>query len=67
MSSGVSAGRGGDVVRYLSLFLFAGAVVDSSVADAVDDQKTLKPEAPIQRGYGQHDACLVTNTKAMRI
>ncbi len=55
------------MVRYLSLFLFAGAVVDSSVADAVDDQKTLKPEAPIQRGYGQHDACLVTNTKAMRI
>ena len=57
VSSGVSAGRGGDVVRYLGLFLFAGAVLGSSVADAADDQNTLKPEALIQRGYGQHDAC----------
>ena len=35
------------MVRYLGLFLFAGAVLGSSVADAADDQNTLKPEALI--------------------
>lgn len=45
------------MVRYLSLFLFAGALLGSSVANAADEQNTSKLDAPIDRGYGQHDAC----------
>lgn len=57
MSSSVSAGRRDDMVKYLNLFLFAGAVLGSSVAEAADEPNASKPKAPIQRGYGQHDAC----------
>lgn len=45
------------MVRYLGLLVLAGAVLGSSVAEAADEQNVSKPEAPIQRGFGQHDAC----------
>ncbi len=45
------------MVRYIGFLVFSLMMLGSGGVDASEEQSVSMPEAPIQRGYGQHDAC----------